>query len=323
MRLSVCIPVYNVAPYVEKCARSLFEQTYADIEYIFVDDATPDDSIEIVRRVLKDYPKRQPHVKFLRHETNRGLVAARKTAIRAATGGLITHCDSDDWLDVDLYAKMIARLEEMDADAVLCSTQRYLGGRVVVCECPNRLSLSGMDAMLQMDALPGLNSLVTKIFRWRCVDLSSMEWPDGISIAEDYCHTMQVLPRCRLLTSVSGAYYHYRVNANSMTRSGNVRRLVDQHIRVYDILTRRVPNACGVPARRNLVRAILFWGTVSGLLSRRAFERWRCTFNKLGGRWDWSDMSLWGQRMMRLAEKSFLLSQLLVPIARQKVQDYL
>lgn len=124
MKLSVCIPVYNVAPYVEQCARSLFGQTYEDMEFLFVDDATPDDSIGIVRRALADYPARQGQVKFLRHETNRGLVAARKTAIRAATGDLITHCDSDDWVDPDLYAKMVGAMKAADADAVLSSVVR-------------------------------------------------------------------------------------------------------------------------------------------------------------------------------------------------------
>ena len=323
MKLSVCIPVYNVAPYVEQCARSLFGQTYEDMEFLFVDDATPDDSIGIVRRVLADYPARQGQVKVLRHETNRGLVAARKTAIRAATGDLITHCDSDDWVDPDLYAKMVARMEEEGADAVLCSTRRHLPGRVLLSECPDRLRLSGCDAMRRTDEIPALNAMMTKVFRRECVDLDAIECPDSICIAEDYCHVMQVLPRCRLLTSVSGAYYNYRVNANSMTRSRNVRRLVDHHAQVYDILTRRLPGDVGVVPRRNLVRPVLYWGVVFGLLSTAAFEKWRGIYAGLGGRWDWSDMSLWGQRMMKLAERSLVLSRLASPFTRGKVDDLL
>ena len=56
-KISVIIPVYGVEQYIEKCARSLFEQTLDDIEYLFVDDCTPDSSIEILRQVLKEYPK--------------------------------------------------------------------------------------------------------------------------------------------------------------------------------------------------------------------------------------------------------------------------
>ena len=57
MKVSVVIPIYNVAQYIEQCARSLMEQTLQDVEYIFVDDCTPDNSIEILQRVLNDYPE--------------------------------------------------------------------------------------------------------------------------------------------------------------------------------------------------------------------------------------------------------------------------
>ncbi len=325
LKLSVCVPVYNVAPFVEKCARSLFGQTYGNMEFVFVDDASPDDSVAIVRRALEDYPARRSQVRILRHETNRGLVAARKTAIRAATGDLVAHCDSDDWLDADLYARMVARLEETGADAVLCPIRRYLhtSGRVIARDCPDRLDCSGPDLMRRMDEIPLVQTMVNKVIRRECEDIDSVEWPETVSIAEDYCCTMQLLPRCRLVTSVNGACYHYRVNANSMTRSGNVRRMVDDLARVHDVLARRVPDACSVPARRQLVRLVLFWGTSFGLLSRREFLRWRRLFAALGGRWDWTDMSLWGQRMMRLAGTSYLLSRLLSPVARRRIDDYL
>jgi len=323
MKLSVCIPVYNVAPYVEQCARSLFAQTYRDIEFIFVDDCTPDDSIAIVERVLKEFPDRAEQVKILHHERNRGLIVARKTALGAATGELVTHCDSDDWADVDLYAKMIARMTEADADVVLCSTTCHYPERTIVGRCRDDLSVSGREAMRLMDRLPGLNAMYTKIWRRELIDLNAIEWPDDISIAEDYCHTMQVLPRCRLLVGLSSPCYHYRVNANSMTRSRNVRRLVDHHTRVYDILTRRVTGDEGAIPRRNLVRAILFWGTVHGLLSIDDFRRWRETYLELSGRWDWSDKSLWGQRMMKLADRSPALSRLVSPLVKGHVNDYL
>ena len=58
-KVSVIIPVYNVEKYIEKCARSLFEQTLDDIEYIFIDDCSPDNSMLVLSKVLKSYPKRE------------------------------------------------------------------------------------------------------------------------------------------------------------------------------------------------------------------------------------------------------------------------
>lgn len=77
--VSVIIPVYKVEKYIERCARSLFEQTLESIEFIFVDDCSPDQSIKILQSVLQEYPHRTPHTKIIRHERNRGLAAARNT----------------------------------------------------------------------------------------------------------------------------------------------------------------------------------------------------------------------------------------------------
>lgn len=66
-KVSVIVPVYKVEPFVARCAQSLMEQTLIDVEYIFVDDASPDDSIAVLRRVLADYPERSNHIKVLTH----------------------------------------------------------------------------------------------------------------------------------------------------------------------------------------------------------------------------------------------------------------
>ena len=70
MKVSVLVPVYGVAQYIGACAASLFGQTYRDIEFIFVDDCSPDDSISVLKAVLKAYPDRENQVRILRHEAN-------------------------------------------------------------------------------------------------------------------------------------------------------------------------------------------------------------------------------------------------------------
>ena len=98
IKVSVIVPIYEVERYIERCARSLFEQTMlSGIEFIFVDDCTPDYSIEILHNTLKEYPEREAQVTILTHSANKGLAAARKTGVRAARGEYISHCDSDDW----------------------------------------------------------------------------------------------------------------------------------------------------------------------------------------------------------------------------------
>ena len=76
--VSVIIPVYNVEPYIARCARSLFSQTLEDLEFIFIDDCTPDRSMEVVREVLEqEFPARESQVRVFRMPVNGGLANAR------------------------------------------------------------------------------------------------------------------------------------------------------------------------------------------------------------------------------------------------------
>ena len=95
-KVSVVIPVYGVEKYIERCARTLFEQTIDDIEYIFVNDCTKDRSIEILEQVIKDYPQRKGQIRIENMLTNSGQAAVRRCGIELATGEYIIHCDSDD-----------------------------------------------------------------------------------------------------------------------------------------------------------------------------------------------------------------------------------
>ncbi len=117
MKISILIPVYGVEKYIERCARSVLEQDYRDVEYIFVDDASPDRSIEILRRVIAEYPDRD--TKIIAHHSNMGLAAARNTAVDAATGDYILHVDSDDRLAPGAVAKLAAEASATGADIIV------------------------------------------------------------------------------------------------------------------------------------------------------------------------------------------------------------
>lgn len=102
-KVSVIIAVYNAAKYIERCARSLFEQSLQEMEFIFVNDCSPDDSFEILARTTKDYPSRTQQIKIIHHKQNLGVAAARTSGMKAAKGEYITHCDPDDWIETDAY----------------------------------------------------------------------------------------------------------------------------------------------------------------------------------------------------------------------------
>lgn len=103
MKISVIIPIYNVERFITRCAISLMKQTLKeDVEFIFVDDATPDRSIDLLQEVINQYPERRNQVRLIRHAKNKGLPAARNSGLKVAVGEYIFHCDSDDWLELDM-----------------------------------------------------------------------------------------------------------------------------------------------------------------------------------------------------------------------------
>ena len=79
--VTVVVPIYNVERYIEKCARSLFEQSLANLEILFVNDCTPDNSIDIILKVLADYPQRKEQTRIIKMSSNSGRAAVRRQGL--------------------------------------------------------------------------------------------------------------------------------------------------------------------------------------------------------------------------------------------------
>lgn len=118
-KVSILVPIYNVEKYIERCAVSLFEQTYDNVEFVFVDDKGTDSSMSILKDVIKRYPNRSGNVKIVDHVTNRGLASARNTALENSEGDFVIHVDSDDFVEKDMVERCVICQEQNDADIVL------------------------------------------------------------------------------------------------------------------------------------------------------------------------------------------------------------
>ena len=124
MKISVLVPVYGVEKYIARCAESLFGQTYADLEFVFVDDCTPDHSIDVLRSVMARYPARQAQVRIIYNEKNSGIGAVRQKLIDSCTGDCLTFVDSDDYMPLDAISLLAAGMERSGADMVDGGWQR-------------------------------------------------------------------------------------------------------------------------------------------------------------------------------------------------------
>jgi glycosyltransferase involved in cell wall biosynthesis len=114
--VSVIVPVYNVEKYIHKCIESLLGQTYKAIEIILVDDGSKDGS----GAICDEYASKDSRVKVI-HKENGGLSSARNSALEIAQGKYLSFVDSDDYVDVQMYEKMVRACEEYDAGITICN----------------------------------------------------------------------------------------------------------------------------------------------------------------------------------------------------------
>ena len=111
-KISVIVPVYNVAPYLARCLDSLINQTLKDIEIICIDDKSTDNSLEILHK----YEQTDKRIRVIALDKNSGVATARNAGIDAATGEYLGFVDSDDYVDADFYEKLYATAKKSDAD---------------------------------------------------------------------------------------------------------------------------------------------------------------------------------------------------------------
>ncbi len=233
-KVSVVIPVYGVEKYIERCARSLFGQTLASMEYVFIDDCSPDNSIAIMQKVLEEYPQRKDQVKVIRHEVNQGVGAARNHGVAACTGDYVIHCDPDDWVDPQLYETAWNKAMITDADVVtLPLIIEYNNNLPAVFVIPQETS--DIEGYIKKNTGCHLNSLSTKLYRRNIVFDKTLKVPDYIFLGEDLLRNIQMLNLCRSITFITDCFYHYRQHSTSITHS-----FTDKHFLslkgVYDII---------------------------------------------------------------------------------------
>ena len=215
-KLSVIITVYGVEPYIERCARSLFEQTLDDIEYIFVDDCSPDHSIDIILRIAGEYPKRLGQVRVIHHPKNMGSAIARRSGMEAATGEYFIHCDSDDWLARDAYKLMYEEAKAKNADVVVCDYSISDGmGHTSTPEHASCLHSDRISFIRDMLYQKVSWSLCNKMFRRSLLQEHTITYPIQ-PMGEDSAITLQLTYYCNKIVHIDRSLYFYFLRPGSI-----------------------------------------------------------------------------------------------------------
>ena len=221
--ISVITPIYNVKQFVHKCVESLMSQTFEDVEYIFVNDASNDGSIDIVRTIIEKYPTK--NAKIINHQENRGLPASRKTGFEAANGKYIFNCDGDDWVESTLLEKLYNAIKTYNADYSYCDfflsyekTERYM-------KCP---AFTTPDEALRKGYLSG----AAKYNVWN--KLIKKDLYEGVVFPVDHKRggedmiMLGILSKAKAIAYVPEALYHYlKINTSAISEVFSHQRIID------------------------------------------------------------------------------------------------
>lgn len=219
-RVTIIVPIYNVEKYIERCVRSLFAQTLDDIEFIFIDDCTPDRSMVLLESEIE---KKRPHfevmnwkVRTVRMPTNSGLPAVRRHGIRLATGDYIFHCDSDDWIAEDMLSEMWKAADKENLDIVVCDyyeisdsdkTHKTGGKTTNIKEYFHNVFLARYSW-----------ALWNKLIKRSLYTNPNFIFPSN-NMGEDMAATLQLLGNCKSMGYIPRAFYYYYSNPSSITQT--------------------------------------------------------------------------------------------------------
>lgn len=239
-KVSIIIPIWGVERYIERCAKSLFEQSFDSIEYIFVNDCTPDNSIQILHDIIELYPNRKNNIRIINHDKNKGVLEARHTGIRHASGDYIIHCDSDDWVDNNWIEALYKETELKGADLVWCDYFKNFSDDQEI-RISMATALEKSESLKSVLSTERIGSLWSSLVKRNIVTHKDIIPAKG-NYGEDVMLIMQYIIYCKKQAYLNNAFYHYRVNNQSITQNQdkeiiyrNMESMIEHNKMIQDI----------------------------------------------------------------------------------------
>ncbi len=220
--VSIIVPVYNVERYIDKCLDTLFSQTYENIQYVFVNDCTPDDSVKHIYDKQNQYSHRKQQVEVVSHEVNRGLTAARKTGLSFAQGEYIWHIDSDDYIPTNAVECLVNKALGENADMVVFDIDELYASytKHVVISIP----ISKDEYLYQMIIRKARFELCFRFCNKKVYN--GIELDESICYSEDYATSPRLVYNSNKVVHVDKVcYYYFKNNTTSYTASVNTKSI--------------------------------------------------------------------------------------------------
>ncbi|HFI0021633.1 TPA: glycosyltransferase family 2 protein [Streptococcus suis] len=213
--ISVIVPVYNNESYIERCIKSIINQTFKDLEVVIIDDGSTDKSLDICKQLsLLD-----SRVKVYSFE-NHGVSWARNKGIELSQGEYIVFCDSDDYMAYNMLELLYDSKDK--ADLVLCGISAYdlrnnLKQKMVFGN--DVLSKFEFSKLLNIGMFnPFFGGPYNKLFSRKTLTTFEIHFNTDQSFAEDFCFNLNYFDKCESFCIIDELLYNYEFNLpNSLT----------------------------------------------------------------------------------------------------------
>lgn len=272
-KVSIIIPVYNVEPYILTCAESLFKQTYRNIEYIFINDASSDNSLPKLEQLAKKYNNRD--IKILNNPTNQGSSKSRNNGIKEATGDYITFCDSDDWIEPTAITEMTEKAIQNNADVIVTPFYTNTFSKEKILSFPSR-DIADLNN-IPIDFMHF--SLCNKLIRASFLKDNSIYPIPGIDCWEDLSVTSRLYalyPKTELLDK---PFYHYRKFEYKSLSSASHERQLNDRLKYTEFLIKWFSERNLTEKYIRFLNHLKFTAKIKMLrTSPRQFRRWKYTY---------------------------------------------
>jgi glycosyltransferase involved in cell wall biosynthesis len=239
-KISIIIPAYNIAPFIERTVESILKQTYADFELIIVNDGSKDDT----GAVLDKLKERDPRIKVI-HKENGGVTSARLCGINAAQGEWIGFVDGDDIIEPDMYEQLLNNAIEYDADISHCGYQMVLGNRIDKYYGTEKIIWQSHDEGI-VDLLEGKfiePGLVIKLYKAELFKhINEWNLDPSIKNTEDLLMNFYLFRESRQSVYMDKCLYHYIVRNGSATSAKPSRQKLTGPLKVLKIIEGELRN---------------------------------------------------------------------------------
>lgn len=232
--ISVIVPIYNSEKYLEECIRSIFNQTYKNLEILLIDDGSTDNSGNICNK----FSEEDNRIKVV-HKRNCGIASARNCGILHSTGDYISFIDSDDCIASDFYEILLSVSQKYDADiSIIKETSKedeiYIKHRIDN-QCINIFKQKQAIKKL-LDAKPFHFEVWNRLYKKNIIKLN--DFPHYY-VGEDALATLEFFKRSKKIVFIDCPKYYYRPSETGVTRQKINDKKLDIII-VLDILLEEI-----------------------------------------------------------------------------------